>query len=109
MKRSVFTVILIISLLLSLVKSGVTPQGCNREVNITQVERIGEGVIINPETVAEDSNGFIYTGIHDGSILKINPTTLAITTYPFFLFFFFPFKMIIVVLYLVFIFLLKFY
>lgn len=54
---------------------------CSREVSITNVERIGEGVLINPETIVEDSKGFLYTGIYDGSIRKINPATLEITTY----------------------------
>jgi len=51
------------------------------EVEIPPVERIGLGVLIGPESTAEDSQGFIYTGIRDGSIRKIDPITKAITTY----------------------------
>lgn len=58
-----------------------TTRPCDRETNFTGVEKIGEGVLVHPESIAVDSNGFLYTGINDGSIRKINPNTLEITTY----------------------------
>lgn len=70
-------------LLFSFISVSLSLGGCRKriEVPITGVERIGEGVLIAPEAIATDSNGFLYTGIYDGSIKKINPDTLEISTY----------------------------
>lgn len=52
-------------------------------VNISSVTVIGSGVLNGPETIAIDSQGFLYTGINDGSIKRIDPVTYEITTYAF--------------------------